>query len=37
LVAVTAQVYAVPFVIPETVIGVEAPDPVIAPGLHVAV
>ena len=35
-VAVTEQVYAVPFVSPETVIGLVDPVPVTAPGLHVA-
>ena len=37
LVAVTVNVYAVPFVKPDTVIGEDAADPVIPPGLDVAV
>jgi hypothetical protein len=37
LVAVTVNVYAVPFVKPDTVIGEDAEDPVIPPGLDVAV
>ena len=37
MVAVTEQVYAVPFVSPETVIGLADPTPVTAPGLQVAV
>jgi hypothetical protein len=37
LVAATVQVYAVPFVSPVTVSGLAAPEPVTAPGLHVAV
>ena len=37
LVAVTVNVYAVPLVRPETVMGLAAPAPVIPPGLEVAV
>jgi hypothetical protein len=37
LVAVTVKVYEVPFVKPVTVIGLEAPVPVIEPGFEVAV
>jgi len=37
LVAFTVNVYAVPIVNPETVIGEDAPVPVILPGLDVAV
>ena len=37
LVAVTVNVYAVPVVKPETVIGEEAPVPVNPPGLEVTV
>jgi len=36
-VAVTEQVYAVPYVSPETVIGLADPVPVIPPGTHAAV
>lgn len=37
LVAITVKVYEVPFVRPDTVIGLDAPLPVIPPGLEVAV
>ena len=37
LVAATVHVWAVPLLSPETVIGLDDPVPVIAPGLHVAV
>jgi hypothetical protein len=37
LVAVTVNVYAVPLVRPDTVMGEDAADPVIPPGLDVAV
>ena len=37
LVALTVQVYAVPFVKPATVIGLALPDPVLPPGPHVTV
>ena len=37
LVALTVKVYAVPFVKPVTVIGLDAPDAVMLPGLEVTV